>query len=178
MICLCCRAAQSDKPLLCQATYLLCRCKVTKRLPCVKGAAPKGLRDWKLHFCISAYGVVQAAPNPSVTACAVPPPFTQGRLCCFSCLLCMDAAGGRSQIAPTGASICKALKKRRRTTPSVSASADSSLEREPFGRFSGYSVSSKHLEYKLSLPLEGGGSRLRLPEGGPAAPPPTHTKTP
>ena len=30
---------------------------VTKRLPCVKGAAPKGLRDWLLQDCLIANGV-------------------------------------------------------------------------------------------------------------------------
>ena len=38
------------------------------RLPCVKGAAPKGLRDCLLRLCTPAKKVNQAAYNPSVTA--------------------------------------------------------------------------------------------------------------
>ena len=44
--------------------------RVTQRLPCLKGAAPKGLRDWKLQFCTFANGVEQAAPIPPSSLCS------------------------------------------------------------------------------------------------------------
>ncbi len=44
------------------------------RLPCVKGAAPKGLRDWALRVCASANEVKQAAPIPpsAASGCHLP----------------------------------------------------------------------------------------------------------
>ena len=51
---------------------------VEKRPPCVKGAPAKRVGDCDLAHK-STYPRTRS--NPSVTAYAVPPPFTQGRLC-------------------------------------------------------------------------------------------------
>ena len=64
---------------------------VEKRPPCVKGAPAKRVGDCDLAHK-STYPRTRS--NPSVTAYAVPPPFTQGRLCT------REALRGDASIAP------------------------------------------------------------------------------